>query len=248
MKVAMSRLGLGVACVVPALCCFVSVRAEEVDTSATKTVEVEKPAMVTRDQWGSDPLPIPDSRRHIPKYITLHHAGVTWTAGSDPYEKVRNLQAWGKKPVEEGGKDWPDLPYHYLIAPDGTIFEGRPTEYEPETNTNYDVHGHIGIQLFGNFEVQRVSPQQLASAVRLVAWLAQEFDVPDQWIRGHRDVADNTDCPGRDFYRYIENGRLVDWVRQLRQGKTPAIDPGPALDGGPTEMIPLPDDDGEIDS
>lgn len=205
--------------------------------SATK---VEKPAMVTREQWGSDPLPIPQERRHEPKYITLHHAGVTWGEGSDPYQKVRNLQSWGKKTVADGGKDWPDLPYHFLIAPDGKVFEGRPVEYEPETNTNYDVRNHIGIQLFGNFEEQRVSPQQVEAAVRLVAWLSQAYGVTDDLIRGHRDVAEDTSCPGADFYRYIESKQLHGWVNQVRAGETPTIELGPALQGGPTEMIPMP--------
>ena len=202
---------------------------------------VAKPAMVTAEQWGSDPLPIPENRKHVPKYITLHHAGVEWKAGSDPYEKIRNLQAWGKKSVEDGGKGWPDLPYHFLIAPDGTIFEGRPVAYEPETNTSYDVNGHIGIQLYGNFETQRVSPQQVESAVHLAAWLAQEYSVPDDLIRGHRDVAPSTDCPGADFYRYIEDGQFIGWVHELRAGESPDIDLGPPLEDGPTVMIPLPE-------
>ena len=202
---------------------------------------VDRPRVVSAKEWGSDPLPIPDERKHEPKYITVHHAGVTWKAGSDPYEKIRNLQAWGKKSVEDGGKDWPDLPYHYLIAPDGRIFEGRPVTYEPETNTSYDVRNHIGIQVWGNFQEQRVSPQQMASLVHLVAWLAQEHEVSSDLIRGHRDVAEGTTCPGADLYRYIEDGQFLAWVDQTRAGEQPEIDLGPALEDGPTEMIPLPE-------
>lgn len=200
---------------------------------------LEKPRVVTAEQWGSDPLPIPKERKHTPKFITIHHAGVEWKAGSDPYEKIRNLQAWGKKTVDDGGKDWPDLPYHFLISPDGRIFEGRPVAYEPETNTNYDVRGHIGVQLWGNFQQQRVSPQQIASATRLVAWLSQEYGVDDALIRGHRDAAEGTSCPGADVYRYIEDGQFLGWVESLRAGEEPDIDLGPPLTDGPTEMIPL---------
>lgn len=200
---------------------------------------IEKPATITAVEWGSDPLPIPDERRHEPKYITIHHAGVEVKPDSDPYASVRNLQAWGKKTVADGGKDWPDLPYHFLIASDGTIFEGRPVEYEPETNTTYKVRGHIGVELFGNFEVQRVSPQQVASVVKLTAWLSQTYGIPDELIRGHRDLAE-TDCPGADFYRYFEDGQLLDWIDQARAGEEPVIDLGPPLEDGPTEMIPMP--------
>jgi N-acetylmuramoyl-L-alanine amidase len=209
----------------------------EGDTAQTQPA-IEKPAMVTTEDWGSDPLPIPDERKHTPKFITIHHAGVDWEAESDPYEKIRNLQAWGKKTVEDGGKDWPDLPYHFLIAPDGRIFEGRPVEYEPETNTNYDVRNHLGVQIWGNFQTQRISPQQVASAVRLTAWLSQQYGVDDALIRGHRDVAEGTSCPGADFYRYLEDGQFLDWVNQVRAGEEPDINLGPPLEDGPTEMIP----------
>ena len=200
---------------------------------------VEKPAMIAAAQWGSDPLPLPADRRHKPQFITIHHAGVEWKAGSDAYEKIRNLQSWGKKTVEDGGKDWPDLPYHYLISPDGAIFEGRPVEYEPETNTSYDVHGHIGIQLWGNFEEQRISPQQVEALVQLTAWLSQEYEIADAQISGHKDVAKDTSCPGADFYRYLEDRQFLGWVQDVRDGKMPKIDLGPALPDGPTEMIPL---------
>lgn len=209
-------------------------------SSASTQPAVKKPETITAQAWGSDPLPIPDERKHTPKFITIHHAGVDWKQGSDPYEKIRNLQAWGKKSVEDGGKDWPDLPYHFLIAPDGRIFEGRPVEYEPETNTNYDVRGHIGVQLWGNFQTQRVSPQQVASAVNLVAWLAQEYEIDTSLIGGHRDVAEGTTCPGDDFYRYLEDGRFLGWVAQVSADEVPAIELGLPLEDGPTEMIPLP--------
>lgn len=218
------------------LACMVSCAATDKETAQPT---VAKPEMVTRAQWGSDPLPIPEERKHTPRFITIHHAGITVQPDNDPYQTVRNLQAWGKKAVADGGKDWPDLPYHYLIAPDGTIFEGRPVEYEPETNTTYNVRGHIGVELFGNFEAQRVSPQQVRSVVKLTAWLSQTYGIPNELIRGHRDLAE-TDCPGADFYRYIGGGQLFGWIDQARAGGEPDIDLGPPLEGGPTEMIPPP--------
>src|SRR5213075_877704 len=91
---------------------------------------LQKPPTVTREQWGSQPQPIPDSRRHTPQFITIHHAGVPWKPGRDPADFVRNMQTWGQRE-----KHWPDLPYHFMIAPDGRIFEARPIQYEPESNT-----------------------------------------------------------------------------------------------------------------
>jgi hypothetical protein len=121
---------------------------------------VPKPdKIVTREQWGSTPDPIPDTRKHTPKYITIHHAGVLWTNSVDPAQFVRNMQAWGKKrpQLEKPPRDtyWPDLPYHFLVAPDGKIYEGRPVEYEPESNTEYSLAGNIGVEMMGDFNRQR---------------------------------------------------------------------------------------------
>ena len=191
-----------------------------------------KPAIVSAEEWGSKPEPIPAERRHVPKYITIHHAGVVYKAGTDPAKSVRDLQAWGQKE-----KHWPDLPYHFLIAPDGRIFAGRPVEYEPETNTTYKTRGHIGVELMGNFEEQRPSREQLESVVRLTAWLAQEYKIDLKDVGGHKDRAE-TQCPGKDFYRYFQDGQLMGWVKGVMEGKDVKVEPGPALAGGPTDEIP----------
>jgi hypothetical protein len=195
---------------------------------------VEKPTIITAQEWGSEPDPIPDDRRHRPRFITIHHAGVTWTEDDEPVRRLRGLQAWGKR-----DRNWPDIPYHFMIAPDGRVFEGRSLEYEPETNTNYDVRGHIGVHLWGNFGEQRVSREQLESAVRLIAWLSQEHEIPTETIRGHMDHA-STGCPGKDLYRYIEQSLVRQWVDQALAGEDPDVELLPPLPDGPLEMIPQP--------
>ncbi len=195
-----------------------------------------KPALVTRAQWGSKPDPIPASRRQVPAWITVHHAGVAWRAGGDPVDFIRRMQRWGKEPP----RSWPDLPYHYLIAPDGRIFEGRPVEFEPESNTRYPLNGNIGVEMMGDFNAQRPSPVQLRSVTALTAWLASEHRIKPDHIRAHKDAAPGqTDCPGRDFDRYFADGAFKRWVRQALTGAAPAIDPGPPLPEGPTAPIPL---------
>ena len=193
---------------------------------------VARPAIVSAAEWGSRPEAIPAERKHEPKFITIHHAGVLYKAGTDPAEGVRKLQAWGQKE-----KKWPDLPYHFLIAPDGRIFAGRPVEYEPETNTTYKTRGHIGVELMGNFEEQRPSREQLEAVVRLTAWLAQEYKIDLKDVGGHKDRAE-TQCPGKDFYRYFKDGQLMGWIKGVMDGKEVKVLPGPALAGGPVEEIP----------
>src|SRR5687767_7957037 len=200
---------------------------------------VAKPdKIVTRGQWGSKPDPIPESRKHTPKWITIHHAGVLWTNSVEPAQFVRNMQAWGKKrpQLEKPPRDtyWPDLPYHFLIAPDGRIFEGRPVEYEPESNTEYSLAGNIGVEMMGDFNRQRPSPAQLESVVRLTAWLMQGHKIEVERVRTHRDAAPGqTTCPGRDFFRYMLDGQFRKWVGAVLKGEELKIDPGPPLPAEP---------------
>jgi hypothetical protein len=205
-----------------------------VGAGAEETPTAPRPAIVSAAEWGSKPQPIPDARKHTPKYVTIHHAGVLWEAKVAPAVSVRNLQAWGQRE-----KSWPDLPYHFLIAADGTIYEGRPLDYEPDSNTAYPLAGNIGVELMGNFELQRPDPRQIASCVRLTAWLCQNHRIDPDQVRGHNTAAQGkTVCPGKDFDRYLKDGQLRRWVIDTLAGKTPTIDPGPPLPGGPTTLIP----------
>jgi N-acetyl-anhydromuramyl-L-alanine amidase AmpD len=115
--------------------------------------------------------------------------------------------------------------------------------YEPDTNTKYPLAGHIGVEMMGDFNKQRPSPQQLESAVRLIAWICDQHQIDVNQIATHKDVAPKqTSCPGSDFYRYMESGEFKQWVTSVLFGKDPKIDPGPPLDGGPTVIVgePLP--------
>lgn len=195
--------------------------------------KVERPPIVSCAEWGSEPQPIPDSRKHTPKYITIHHAGVDYKPTTDPAKFVKNMQGWGQRE-----KNWPDLAYHFLIAPDGRIFEARSMDYEPESNTKYPLQGHIGVEMMGNFGKQRVSPKQLDSCAKLVAWICQEKNIPTTEIAGHKDRAvGQTSCPGKDFDRYLTDKQFVGWVNKILAGEDPKIDPGPPLPGGPTIVV-----------
>jgi hypothetical protein len=190
----------------------------------------DRPAVdgfVTREQWGSKPQPIPDDRRQTPTMITLHHAGVVWKPTDDPMQRIIALQSWGQR-----DKNWPDVPYHFLIAPDGRVFEGRDWHYQPESNTQYDLKGVLNIQLWGDLDKQRASPEQLRAVVELCAWASRRFEIDPATIRGHCDAAPGqTTCPGLDFHRYITGGLIAQWTQELLAGKTPEI----------TELAPLPD-------
>lgn len=154
-----------------------------------------------------------ESRLRIPHKInklTLHHSGDTKPValGDDIPQKLRGLQSWGAN-----DKNWWDVPYHFFIGPDGTIYEGRDYHYMGETNTRYNPAGHLLINVVGNYEIQEPNDAQLKSVMDLMAWAVQEFNVPVNEIYGHRDLA-QTDCPGENLYRYLKNGKIKQGIKE----------------------------------
>lgn len=201
---------------------------------APKPVKVARPQIVSPADWGSRPQPIARAKAHTPNRITIHHAGVEWTAAHEPFKKILGLQGWGQRE-----KSWPDVPYHFLIAPDGRIFAGRDLAYAGETNTEYDTRGHALVHLWGHFDKQRVRVEQLRATVRLVAWLCQSRRIAPASIAGHKDSSKQTSCPGRDLYRYVQGGDLRRWVEQTLAGATPEVALRAEEPDGPQALVPL---------
>ena len=48
----------------------------------------------------------------------------------------------------------------------------------------------------------------LNSAALAFAWAAQQFDIPTETLKGHRDHSRDTACPGANLYDHVESGEL----------------------------------------
>lgn len=158
-------------------------------------------------EWGAT-APSFTLPEHKIERITIHHSGVIFKNDQDPIAYLKHLQEWSRKE-----KGWMDIPYHYLIAPDGRIFEGRDIKYPGDTNTTYDPRGHALICVLGNFEEQQPTSKQLAALAWLSAKLSQQYHVPLERIKGHKDYAE-TLCPGKNLYRYLQNGELLSMIKK----------------------------------
>jgi hypothetical protein len=166
-------------------------------------------SIINRSGWNAnDPRPY---KSHTPVRITIHHEGTKLTAADDAAKKIRNIQVWGMGP----DRNWTDIPYHYLIAPDGKIFEGRNPFTTGETATEYDPSGHLLICCLGNLEVQEVPEAQLKSLVELVAWCSRKYDIPLSTLASHRDYSSQTNCPGKNLYPYLQNGYIRNEAARL---------------------------------
>ncbi|HEY8877769.1 MAG TPA: peptidoglycan recognition family protein [Roseateles sp.] len=160
----------------------------------------QAPRIISVDAWGGSPPTASEEPQHISR-ITLHHQGEIWKDGTDPEAYLRRLQQWSRLT-----KHWADIPYHYVIDPDGRIYAARPLSQAGDTNTEYDPRGHALLMLVGNFEEQQPTAAQLDAAVELTAWLAREHHLGLDAIASHKDYSKQTVCPGKNLYAYLESG------------------------------------------
>ena len=162
------------------------------------------PAVIEVPAWGGAPLLRETPPQRIQR-ITLHHQGEHWEAGKDVEAYLRRLQQWSRLT-----KRWADIPYHYVIAPDGRIYAARPLAVAGDTNTDYQPQGHALIMVLGNFENVQPNERQLQAVVDLMAGLAAQHGLGAGAIASHKDFSAQTVCPGRHLYAYIENG----WIQR----------------------------------
>jgi N-acetyl-anhydromuramyl-L-alanine amidase AmpD len=135
----------------------------------------------------------------------LHHQGEIVASDVDVPAYLRRLQQWSRLT-----RRWTDIPYHYVIAPDGVVYSARPLAEPGDTNTDYQPIGHALVMVMGNFEVQQPRPAQLASTAELMAWIAQTQGLTAAEIATHKDFSHQTVCPGKNLDVYVRNG----WLHQ----------------------------------
>lgn len=177
--------------------------------TAKKVMAPNEPVIIPRSGWNAiEPRPF---KKHIPVRITVHHEGTRLELTDDAARKIHNIQVWGMGP----DRNWTDIPYHFLIAPDGLIYQGRDVFTVGETATEYDPSGHLLITCLGNMEQQEVSEQQLTSLIRLIADCCRKYGLPLHSLATHRDFSSQTTCPGKNLYKYFENGFIRAEVEKL---------------------------------
>jgi N-acetyl-anhydromuramyl-L-alanine amidase AmpD len=172
----------------------------------------KSPTIISRSEWKAN-KPIGEGKKHKVEFITIHHTATKQRTDLSIETKLRNLQAFSQRDDKlASGKlkpAWFDVPYHYYIAVDGKIAEGREIEFAGDTNTEYDPTGHALIVLEGSFGTDEPNAAQIESLKAMVKWLAKKYKVSGEKIKGHRDYAE-TGCPGANIEElYPELRKLV---------------------------------------
>lgn len=175
-------------------------------------VDAQKaPTIISRAEWKAN-KPVGEGKKHKIKFITIHHTATKMRPDLPIETKLKNLQAFSQRDDKLScGKfkpAWFDVPYHYYIAVDGKIAEGREIEYAGDTNTEYDPTGHALIVVEGSFGTDEPTDAQVESLKAMVKWLANKYKVSGDKIKGHRDYAE-TGCPGANIEKLFPELRKL---------------------------------------
>ena len=163
--------------------------------------------ILPRSSWNA--LPAKNYKTHIPVRITVHHEGTKLEITDDAAKKINAIQRWGMGE----DKKWADIPYHFLIAPNGIIFEGRDAFTVGETSTEYNPAGHLLICCLGNRNESPVPAEQLDALVKLIKYSSVKYKIPLDSLGTHKNFSKQTTCPGKYLDEYFTNGYINKAIR-----------------------------------
>ena len=180
------------------------------ETVTLKDFPPPKPTIISRADWGAHPLDIiapeetglfdvqtnpegvlyyPDDLRAVLNTIIVHHTAI-------PNASPAEIQE-----LHMEGRGFADIGYHFLIDPEGVIYEGREIVVRGAHVRGFNT-GSVGIVLIGNFNEADPTQSQLDSLEGLVDYLRYIYEI--RYLAGHRDYPnqspDGTDCPGAKLY------------------------------------------------
>ncbi len=216
------------------------------DSVSAGPAKIKVPKITTREGWGAD-----ESIRNKSVYgwapfrkIVVHH-----TASPNSIKNIKQTLKIGYE-LHVITRGFTDIGYHFLISPDGEIFEGRRArKYNPgEPHIGEDgagngvIGGHslgknagsIGICLIGNFMDRKPTSAALDSLLHLASWEAQRHKIDPLG----KDTYVDMQGLSSDFYNIVGHrgirqtqcpgnkmADLMPWVRQSvadRVGSFPA--------------------------
>ena len=113
--------------------------------------------IIRRKEWTKAKIGRNHRKMRGVKRITIHHTGeYAGTARLSDREILRRIDRYHRE-----GRKWAAIGYHYLIAPDGRIYEGRPESIQGAHTANNNSH-NLGISMMGDFHRSPPSARHLA--------------------------------------------------------------------------------------
>ncbi len=200
-----------------------SIQFRFISPGATPTPELTNmraSQFLTRANWHCPTTSFKSKPQTAPiNHLIVHHTATANDAQDWP-AVVRTI--WNFHAVTNA---WRDVGYHYLIDPNGVIYEGRAGgDKAAGIHFSCANTGTMGIAMLGNFTAQSPTEQALSSLKTLLARKAYELKLEPSGssyhsstglnlpqIAGHRDanaskitrVCVGTHCPGDALYTLL---------------------------------------------
>jgi hypothetical protein len=208
-----------------------------------------KPAVITREQWGAEPVKCHIETASQLQGVIIHHtaSGNSYSTPAEAAQQIRNIQAYHQS------LGWCDLGYNVVVDKWGNIYEGRAgslTEPVIGAHAAGFNKGTLGITMLGNYSEAEPSAEMLEAVGRVAGWKLAEVGIDPAgtysyttaggsplWSAGttvtlsaiteHREVG-RTECPGTGVYGKAE---VIRNAALLQAGKPLAVEFDP-----PTEQ------------
>jgi len=165
---------------------------------------VEDVKFITRREWRA----VPPSKNYIkilPNKIIIHHYGYkmirTKTKSSKLFNGDITIQNLQRNHMNAHGLI--DIKFHFIIAPNGDVYEGRPLNVAGCHCKKQD-NFSIAIMLFGNYNVEQPTREQIHSFLQLLKHIRKTYKHIDisRSLYSHSDLA-FTLCPGHHLSNMI---------------------------------------------
>lgn len=190
---------------------------------------VTRPTIHSTQEWGAkDPTETLEINHYKPTYILIHH---TASPNSTDYSREQAFKLSRSIQNSHFGRGFPDTGQQFTVSRGGHITEGRHgslAALDPGDSFVFGSHvgGQnaycIGIEHEGTYTEELPPTALWDSMIDLVAYLCQQYSVPVNNIRGHRDF-NMTECPGHAFYPELAKIR-ADVAEKLGQAAPKPVD------------------------
>lgn len=186
--------------------------------------------IIPRAAWSAAQEVPTYMKKHVApwSHITVHHTAMTTDADSSSAGRAAEMRMIQRSHLNKSNPRWGDVGYHYLIDPEGRVYEGRRLAWRGAHVAGLNDH-KIGVSLMGNFELTTPTAASLKSLERLLDDLRARNNIPRSNVSHHTAVATAyTECPGRN---------LIGWVQAYQRGNSIAALPASAPKYTPSAPI-----------
>lgn len=151
---------------------------------------------VSRFEWGAK-HPLKPYINIYPNKVIIHdyeyRFSRTKTRRFDKFNGIETIKSMQSKHIADG---LIDIKFHYIISPDGTVYEGRPLGVSGRHCKKQD-NNSVAIMFYGNYNIELPERHQIRSFFEIVRHLKivyKDMKFPS-CIFNHNDF-EFTLCPG----------------------------------------------------